>query len=100
MTTAQAYERLVENEVASAPVLSHPQVLEDPQITHNGTIMEATHPVYGRYRRARPAVHFSGTPTADTSAPALYGDHTDEILGELGMSAERVAALRERNVVK
>lgn len=100
LTTAEAYARLVENEVASAPVLSHPEVLVDPQLTHNGTIMEATHPVYGRYRRARPAVRFSGTPTADTSAPALYGDHTDEILDELGLSADRVAALREQNVVK
>lgn len=99
LTTAEAYERLIEQEVAAGPVLSHTEVLEDPQLAHNGAILEATHPVYGKYRRARPPVKFSGTPTADVPAPALYGDHTDEILEELGVPPERQSALRSKNVV-
>ncbi len=99
MTTEEAYGRLIEHEVAAAPVLSHADVLVDPQITHNGTVLEATHPVYGRYRRARPAVQFSGTPAPDAPAAALYGDHTEEILDELGCSTERKEALRAKSVV-
>jgi crotonobetainyl-CoA:carnitine CoA-transferase CaiB-like acyl-CoA transferase len=99
MTTAEAYRRLIEHEVAAAPVLTHPEVLVDPQITHNGSIVEATHPVYGRYRRARPSARFSVTVPADAAPPALYGDHTAEVLAELGLSPERQAELRTRGVV-
>lgn len=99
MSTAEAYRRLVAHEVAAAPVLTHSEVLVDPQITHNGSVIEATHPVYGRYRRARAPVRFSATEPRVTAAAALYGDHTDEILAELGISAERRAELRARAVV-
>ena len=99
MTTAEAYARLLEHEVAAAPVLTHPEVLVDPQITHNGSVIEAVHPVYGRYRRARPSAHFSVTVPADATAPALYGDHTDEVLGEIGVDPERRAELRAKGVV-
>lgn len=100
LSTQEAYRRLVEHEVAAAPVLSHAEVLVDPQITHNGSVIEATHPVYGRYRRARPAVRFSETENAPSGAPALYGDHTDEILDEIGCSPERSAELRGRKIVR
>jgi crotonobetainyl-CoA:carnitine CoA-transferase CaiB-like acyl-CoA transferase len=93
MTTEEAYRRLIEHEVAAAPVLSHPEVLVDPQIVHNGCIVEAEHPVYGRYRRVRAPVQFSSTVAEPASPPALYAEHTDEILAELGVAPERRAAL-------
>lgn len=99
LTTAEAYERLVEYQVPAAPVLSLTEVLQDPQIVHNGGIVEATHPVYGRYRRARPAVRFSVTTNEPTHASALYGEHSDEILAELGYSESERAGLRERGAV-
>lgn len=98
-TTEDAYKSLIDHEVAAAPVLTHTQVLEDPQLTHNDSVLEATHPVYGRYRRARPAVKFSVSQADDSVASALYGDHTDEILDEIGCSDERKAELRRKNVV-
>ena len=61
MTTAEAYERLVAHQIPAAPVLTHAEVLEDPQIRHNGGVVEDEHPVYGEWRRARPALRFSGT---------------------------------------
>ncbi|MCP4038944.1 MAG: CoA transferase [bacterium] len=99
LTTEEAYRRLIAHEIPAAPVLTHPQVLEDPQIVHNGSVIEAQHPVYGRYRRARPAVRFSGTPTATTGAPPLYGEGSAEILDELGIGAETQSALRDRGAV-
>ena len=83
----------------AAPVLSQAEVLVDPQIVHNGSILEATHPVYGKYRRARPAVRFSGTATEPTGAPALYGENSADILDELGLSTEAQAALRASGAV-
>jgi len=99
LTTAEAYERLVEAEVPCAPVLSRDDVLRDPQIVHNGSVVEAHHPVYGRYRRARPAVRFSVTPTGETRAPSLYGEQADEILDEMGVSTEERSALRASGAI-
>lgn len=99
LSTAEAYERLVELEVPVAPVLTHHEVLEDPQLLHNGSIIEARHPVYGAYCRARPSVRFSQTPTEMTAPPALYAEHADEILEELGRSPAERAALRASGAV-
>ncbi len=95
LTTAEAYEKMVAVEVPAAPVLTHADVLVDPQITHNGTVIEADHPVYGRYRRVRPAARFSETPAETTRPSPLYAADSDEVLDELGVPAERRAALRE-----
>ncbi|MDP6977915.1 MAG: CoA transferase [Myxococcota bacterium] len=98
-TTEEAYRRLVEHEIPAAPVLDHEQVFVDPQITHNEGIVEGEHPVYGRYRRARAAVRFSGTATTTTAAPPLYGEQSQAILNELGLSQEAQQALREAGAV-
>lgn len=100
LTTEEAYERCVEHQVPAAPVLTHAEVLEDPQITHNGCVIEAQHPVYGRYRRAKPSARFSKTTLEQTDSPALYGEHTDEILHEMGYADEDRAALRDQGVIK
>jgi len=99
MTTEDAYRRCVELEIPAAPVLTHSEVLTDPQVAHNGSIVEAEHPVYGRYRRARPAVRFSLSPFELTGAPALYGEHTEEVLDELGVADEQRKSLRERGII-
>ncbi len=99
MTTEDAYQRMLDHDVPVAPILSQQQVLVDPQITHNGCVIEATHPVYGRYRRVRPAARFSETANQTTAPAALYAEHTDEILEELGVDDEARAGLRQRGVI-
>ncbi|MFK7897074.1 MAG: CaiB/BaiF CoA transferase family protein [Myxococcota bacterium] len=94
MTTEEVYRRMLECEVPVAPILSQRDVLEDPQIKHNGTVIEATHPVYGRYRRVRPAVRFSETTPEQTIPAALYAEHSDAILDEIELSAEERERLR------
>ncbi|MBJ21881.1 MAG: CoA transferase [bacterium] len=95
MTTALAYEEMVAAQVPTAPVLTQQDVLVDPQIVHNGCIIEAEHPVYGRYRRVRASAQFSRTIEETTRPSALYAEHSDEILDELGTSAEERKRLRE-----
>lgn len=94
MTTEEVYRRMLECEVPVAPILSHREVLEDPQIKHNGTVIEATHPIYGRYRRVRPAARFSETIPEETLPAALYAEHSDAILDEIAYSPEDRARLR------
>lgn len=95
MKTQDAYEKMVAVEVPAAPVLSLEDVFVDPQIVHNGTVIEAEHPVYGRYRRVRASARFSETKEDVTGPSALYAEHSDEILDELGTSQEKRARLRE-----
>lgn len=99
LTTAEAYALMNEFEVPVAPILSHQDVLEDPQIRHNESIIEATHPIYGPYRRVRPSVRFSETIPSVTAPAALYGEHTDEILEEIGVDAARRSQLRKDEII-
>ncbi|HPG26322.1 MAG: CoA transferase [Spirochaetaceae bacterium] len=100
MTTADAYRRMIDLEVPAAPILGHPEVLVDPQIVHNGAVIEAVHPVYGRYRRVRSPARFSAS-VADPIRPApLYGEDTDAILEDLGHDAAERERLRALGVVR
>jgi crotonobetainyl-CoA:carnitine CoA-transferase CaiB-like acyl-CoA transferase len=99
LSTAEVYERMVAHQVPAAPILTPSEVFEDPQIVHNGAVLEAEHPVYGRYRRVRPPLQFSATPSEQTPPAALYAEHTDEILAELGRDAADRERLREMGVI-
>ena len=99
LSTAEAYRQMVAADVPAAPVLTHQDVFVDPQIVHNDSIIEAEHPVYGRYRRIRPAARFSETVEPVTRPSALYSEHSDEILDELGMSDSERQRLREIGAV-
>lgn len=85
-TTEEWLERLDAEQVPCAPILPLSEILEHPQIEATGVVVETDHPVAGRIRQARAAAQFEKTPTTlDRPAPTL-GEHTDEILAELGLT--------------
>ncbi|MCR9093175.1 MAG: CoA transferase [bacterium] len=85
-TTEEWLERLDAEQVPCAPILPLSEILEHPQIEATGVVVETDHPVAGRIRQARAAAQFEKTPTnLDRPAPTL-GEHTDEILAELGLA--------------
>ncbi len=91
-------ERLEQEGVPCAPVLTRSQVIAHPQIQANGLILEHHHPDAGPLRQAAPAAAFSRSPARiRRGAPALGAD-TDAILEELGYSAEERQRLRASGV--
>jgi crotonobetainyl-CoA:carnitine CoA-transferase CaiB-like acyl-CoA transferase len=81
-----------------APVQSVEEVVADPQVQAAGSFVEVPDGVGTTMLPATP-VDFDGTPWAPRSMAPEHGEHTDEILAEIGRSPEAVAALRAKGVL-
>jgi formyl-CoA transferase/CoA:oxalate CoA-transferase len=82
-----------------APVLKVSQILNHPQVTEAGFVTSVEHPTVGTLPQLAPALSLSETPPAIRRPPPLLGEHTDEVLGELGYDPERIDALRADGVI-
>ena len=98
-TSAEWLERLDAAGVPCAPILGRRDLLTHPQIAANELIVESDHPHVGRIRQTRPAARFDRTP-AEIRLPApMLGEHTDEVLAEIGLSKREIEELRAAEVV-
>ena len=95
---AEWLERLTAEGVPCAPVLTRSAMIQHPQVQANGIVIETEHAVAGRLRQAPPAARFSGTPTGVRRGGPKLGEHTDEILAELGYSDAEIAELRAEGI--
>ena len=98
-TTEHWLEVLDREDVPCAPVLTRDDVHLHPQVRANGIIVEQEHPVAGLVRQARPAEQMDGTPSGISRPAPTLGQHTDEVLGELGLGPDRIEALRASGVL-
>jgi crotonobetainyl-CoA:carnitine CoA-transferase CaiB-like acyl-CoA transferase len=86
--------------LASAPVLTVGESIEDPHLKARDAFVEIDHPEAGKVKILAPWVRFSATPGAITSPAPLMGQHNREVFGQiLGLSAEEIDALERKEVI-
>jgi crotonobetainyl-CoA:carnitine CoA-transferase CaiB-like acyl-CoA transferase len=70
--------------VPCGPINTVPEVFADEQIKHRGMLIEIAHPVAGAVPQVASPMRFKNAPLSHERAPPLLGEHTEEILRELG----------------
>ena len=97
-TKFEAMEILNKYDIPCGPILSMKEIAEEPSLRATGTVVEVDHPTRGKYLTVGNPIKLSDSPTEVERSP-LLGEHTEEVLAELGYSREQIAALREERVI-
>ena len=94
----EAMEILNRHDIPCGPILSMKEIADEPALRASGTIVEVDHPTRGTYLTVGNPIKMSDSPTDVTRSP-LLGEHTDQVLAQLGYGSDEVAALRAQGVV-
>jgi formyl-CoA transferase len=97
--TAEWIEVLTAAEVPCGPIYTIDKVFDDPQVKHLGAAASVKSRKLGEIRIVNQAVRLSRTPATIASAPPEIGEHTEEIMVELGYGAAEIEELRKKKVV-
>ncbi|MFL9990801.1 formyl-CoA transferase [Burkholderia sp. GAS332] len=97
-TKFEAMQILNKYDIPCGPILSMKEIAEEPSLRKTGTIVEVDHPTRGKYLTVGNPIKLSDSPTEVKRSP-LLGEHTDEVMAELGYSPEQISALRTAGAI-
>jgi formyl-CoA transferase len=97
-TKFEAMDILNEHDIPCGPILSMKEIADERSLRETGTVVEVDHPTRGKYLTVGNPIKMSDSP-ADVKRSPLLGEHTEEILAELGYAADQIGALRAEKVI-
>ncbi|WAC28986.1 MULTISPECIES: formyl-CoA transferase [unclassified Ancylobacter] len=97
-TKFEAIDILRKFDIPCAPVLSMKEIANDPSLRKSGTVVEVDHPKLGKYLTVGSPIKFSDVEVEITASP-LLGQHTNEVLADLGYSQEEISAMHDAKAV-
>jgi crotonobetainyl-CoA:carnitine CoA-transferase CaiB-like acyl-CoA transferase len=104
----QAFKEITNEEVVrlvhefsgdAVPFTDYSTLFAHPQIQELNVVQEIDHPTAGTFKTIGPVWRFSDTPAQVQNPPPRLGQHTEEILRQVGLSVEEIQQLRSRKVV-
>jgi formyl-CoA transferase len=97
-TKFEAMDAFNKHDIPCGPILSMEELAAEPSLRATGTVVEVDHPKRGKYLTVGNPIKMSDSPTEVKRSP-LLGEHTEEVLAELGLGAAEIAALRTEKVI-
>jgi len=97
-TKFEAMDILNRDDIPCGPILSMKELAEEPSLRATGTVVEVDHPTRGKYLSVGNPIKLSDSPSEVVRSP-LLGEHTDEILAELGYDKGQIAAMRGEEAI-
>ena len=98
-TSAEWIDALNRAGVPCGPIYRMDEMWADPQVEHLGMKRPTRHPRLGEVNVVRNAVNIEGVPSMPYTHTAERGEHTEEVLGEFGLTADEIDDMRTRNVI-
>ena len=98
-TSAEWLDRLSEAEVPCGPLNDLAAAFASPQVAARGLLVDVEHPLLGTLRQVGPPYALAATPASVRAPPPMLGEHTDEVLADLGYDRAGIAALRDAGVI-
>ena len=98
-TTQYLLDTLLEKGAWVAPVYTHKQVLDDPQVKYMKMFTSYSHEKYGEVKTVSPVVKMSETPPKITRPAPLIGEHGYEILEEFGYSINDIKEFENEKII-
>ena len=86
-------------DIPCGPINNYEEVMADPHIRARELVVETDHPTLGRIKTLGTPLKLSDTPLIPGRPAPLLGQHTDEVLGEVGLTPDEIAELRRVGAV-